>query len=234
MKKYLGYLDFWLNGDDVDANSPESIEVNFKPGSNVSFTGRSISTKRVISQNVSVWGDKTTVVMKKWDRHRKQNDWRYLFYPVNDIYLDYNHTDMIMPKGRPIYVVRNLYSEIIPSRKYPKCYVLAPDSDVETIFKEVSIPNVGIGWVLTYEKATLHLIRHYEGPTHAPTKEDIEDESNYYYMYVSKHLKKWLKDNEFRDYEQEAIDAYRSYENWKEAQAMTDELFEEAGYDFMD
>lgn len=181
MKKYNDNMDFLLYGDDVNAKSPKTITVSSKHGRNVSFTGRSISSKLVISKNKSTYGENTTIIMKKKYSSKNRYQWYYLFYPVSDIYLDFNKTELIMPYNKPVYVAKSLYTEIIPSRKYPRCYVFAPDSDIETIFKEFFIPNYGKIWVLTYEKATLHLMRYYQGPTYlrsCPTSEDLENEGN--------------------------------------------------------
>lgn len=235
MKKKYKDSDFFLCGDDVNSESPKTIEVTCKLIDKLSPTGRSISSKLVISKNKFPNGENCTIVMRESQNHQLYNRNYYLFIPINDIYLNYNKTDLIMPRGKPVYVMRHLNSEIIPSRKYPHKYVFAPDSDIETIFKEINLPKYGKIWVLTYEKATLHLMRHYIGPTgrHAALDE-LYKEENYEYIYVSKHLENRLKENEFRNYDEESEDEYRSLENLRDAQSMTDDLFEEAGYDFMD
>lgn len=235
MKKKYKDSDFFLCGDDVNSESPKTIDVSCKLIDRLPATGRSISSKLVISKNTFPNGKKCTIVMKKLKNPKHYNEYYYAFIPIKDIYLNYNDTDLIMPKGKMVLVMRHLNSEIIPSRKYRNNFVFAPDSDVETIFKEINLPRYGKVWVLTYEKATLHLMRHYIGPTgrHAALDE-LYKEENYEYIYVSKHLENRLKENEFRNYDEEAEDEYRSLENLRDAQSMTDDLFEEAGYDFMD
>ena len=123
-----------------------------------------------------------------------------------------------MPKSKPVPIAEDLVRDIIPSRKYQGCYVLAPDSDFEPIFKEAESPDGLKTWCLVFDEITLHLY----------TWTSDYDRDEIHHTYLSTHEKNEREKEEWRK------ERKRNQEINREAQRMTDELFEEAGYDFMD
>ena len=122
----------------------ETKVFKFKLNAGYNLTGREISSKLVISKNKNNNGNNTTLLMK-----RSEKSGNFFFVPIADIYLDYNNKVLIMPKYLPVYVNKNLYRDIIPSVKYPGFYVLSPDSDINTIFREIKVSNGKIIWILS-------------------------------------------------------------------------------------
>ena len=143
----------------------------------------------------------------------------FFFIPIADIYLDANNRELIMPKGKPVQVAQGLYTDIIPSMKYKGYYVLSPDSDYNPIFKEVELFDGRRVWLMAYDELVLHLYSWLV---------EYDDEEEWKEDYLSMHQIK----------ARERIEAKKEHERNKElyrmAREMTDELFEEAGYDFMD
>lgn len=190
--------------------------IKFSLGKDFKFTGRELSTKLVISKNIDSNGNKTTLVLSK----RKG---KYFFQPVSDIYYDYNNTELIIPKFHPVFVAPGLYRDIIASTKYNGHFVFSPESDFETIFKEIEIPNGDKLWCVVYETITLHKYCLYDN-----LREFEDCREDELYDYLSTHQIKSIKREkaiERAEYERQLNLEYRK---------MTEELFEEAGYDFMD
>ena len=176
------------------------------------FTGRQISSKLVISKNKDSNGKNVTFIFVR----RNSN---YFFVPIADIYLDVNNRELIMPKGHPVIVAQGLYRDIIPSKKYKDCYVLAPDSDFQPIFKEVENSVGKKVWFMVYDEIVLHL---------CSWEVEYGDFDECVEKYLSIHqinYEEKIEEMERRERERELS---------REAEEMTDELFEEAGYDFMD
>ena len=143
----------------------------------------------------------------------------YYFIPVADIYFDANNRELIMPKGRPIHVAQGLYTDIIPSLKYKGYFVLAPDSDFTPVFKEVEISNGMRMWLMAYDELVLH---YYSWAVKYGNEEEWKED------YLSTHQ---INSRERIEAKKEREEVYKSY---KMAQELNDELFEEAGYDFID
>lgn len=189
----------------------KTIKFEFKDDSR--FTGRQISSKLVISKNKDSEGKNRTLVFV----HRKGH---FYFVPIADIYLDVNKHDLIMPKGKPVPVSRAFNTEMVKSSKYEGYYVLAPDSDFEPVFKEVETSNGLRFWFMVFDKITFHLY----------TWTDFDDDP-----FVPKH--KYLSRHQLHiqikeDIIKERLERMR--DDNSEYQSLNDELFEEAGYDFMD
>lgn len=188
----------------------KTIKCALKEG--LKFTGRQISSKLVISKNKSPNGNSITYIFA-WRNNM------YFFIPVADIYFDANNSELIMPKGRPVQVAQGFYTDIIPSTKYKGYYVLSPDSDYNPIFKEVELSDGRKVWLMAYDELVLHLYS---------WSVEYGDEEEWKEDYLSTHQIK----------ARERIEAKKEHEHNKElyrmAKEMTDELFEEAGYDFMD
>ncbi len=186
-------------------------EIKFDLAKGFKFTGREISSKLVISKNQTPDGNSVTIVMKRFGS-------KYFFIPITDIYLDYKKTQLIMPKYEPVFVTDALYRDIIPSKKYKECYVFAKDSDIEKIFKEIVFPNKQTYWCLVFDKIILH--KHF-----LEIDYETEDEKyGYFTTYQLNNIKK----------EEDRIEREEASANFKECEELTNELLEEAGYDFLD
>lgn len=183
------------------------------------FTGRQITSKLVISKNKNSKGENTTLIFVNKNK-------RFYFVPLSDIYLDANNRELIMPKKHPVPVLNQIYRDIIPSRKYKGCYVLAPDSDIEPIFKEFENPEGIKFWVMAYEEITLYQYIWRKDLFKARGMISI-DKDKYYDEYLSKHqLNVKLR-------EDEKLKHKINEEISREAEEATEALFEEAGYDFI-
>ena len=176
------------------------------------FTGRQISSKLVISKNKSPNGNSVTYIFA-WRNNM------YFFIPVADIYFDANNRELIMQKGRPVQVAQGLYTDIISSTKYKGYYVLSPDSDFNPIFKEVEFPDGRKVWLMAYDELVLHLYSWLV---------EYGDEEEWKEDYLSTHQIKVRERIEAKKEREQNEKLYRM------AKEMADELFEEAGYDFMD
>lgn len=143
----------------------------------------------------------------------------YFFIPVADIYFDANNRELIMQKRRPVQVAQGLYTDIISSTKYKGYYVLSPDSDFNPIFKEVEFPDGRKVWLMAYDELVLHLYSWLV---------EYGDEEEWKEDYLSTHQIKVRERIEAKKEREQNVKLYRM------AKEMTDELFEEAGYDFMD
>ncbi len=176
------------------------------------FTGRELSAKLVISKNKTPKGESVTYIFI-W------KDNKYFFIPIADIYLDANNRELIMPKGCPVYVAQELYRDIIPSTKYKGYSVFAPDSDFTPIFKEVEFSDGRKIWLMAYDEIVLH---YYTWVVEYGDEEEWKED------YLSKHQINFRERIEEKKNREETIKAN------KMAQELNDELFEEAGYDFMD
>ncbi|MBR6141319.1 MAG: hypothetical protein IKQ37_06115 [Bacteroidaceae bacterium] len=175
------------------------------------FTGREISAKLVISKNKAPNGKNVTYIFA-W-----KND-MYFFIPIADIYLDANNRELIMPKGCPVYVAHELFRDIIPSSKYKGYSVFAPDSDFAPIFKEAEFPDGRKIWLMVYDEIVLH---YYTWAVEYGDEEEWKED------YLSTHqinVRERLEAKKER--EEDAL--------YQMAKELNDELFEEAGYDFMD
>lgn len=188
----------------------KTIKCELREG--LKFTGRQISSKLVISKNKSPNGESVTYIFV-W-----RND-MYFFIPVANIYFDANNRELIMPKGLPVQVAKGLYTDIIPSSKYKGYYVLSPDSDYNPIFKEVELSDGRKVWLMAYDELVLHLYSWSVG---------CGDEKEWKEDYLSTHQIK------AHDRIEEKKEREQNEELYRMAKEMTDELFEEAGYDFMD
>ena len=186
--------------------------INCELREGLKFTGRQISSKLVISKNKSHNGNSVTYIFA-WRNNM------YFFIPVADIYLDANNRELIMQKGRPIQVAQGLYTDIISSTKYKGYYVLSPDSDFNPIFKEVEFPDGRKVWLMAYDELVLHLYSWLV---------EYGDEEEWKEDYLSIHQIKVRERIEAKKEREQNEKLYRM------AKEMTDELFEEAGYDFMD
>lgn len=188
--------------------------INCELRERLKFTGRQISSKLVISKNKSPNGNSVTYIFA-WRNNM------YFFIPVADIYFDANNRELIMQKGRPVQVAQGLYTDIISSTKYKGYYVLSPDSDFNPIFKEVEFPDGRKVWLMAYDELVLHLyswlVEYGDG-----------DEEEWKEDYLSTHRIKVCERIEAKKEREQNEKLYRM------AKEMTDELFEEAGYDFMD
>ncbi|MBO5679357.1 MAG: hypothetical protein J6S11_05295 [Bacteroidaceae bacterium] len=191
-------------------NNTKTLKCELRDG--LRFTGRQISSKLVISKNKDANGKSVTFIFA-WRNNM------FFFIPIADIYLDANNRELIMPKGKPVQVAQGLYTDIIPSMKYKGYYVLSPDSDYNPIFKEVELFDGRRVWLMAYDELVLHLYSWLV---------EYDDEEEWKEDYLSMHQIK----------ARERIEAKKEHERNKElyrmAREMTDELFEEAGYDFMD
>lgn len=186
--------------------------IKFKLRDDLKFTGREISAKLVIFKNKNPKGESVTYLFYwKYDK--------YFFIPIADIYLDANNRELIMPKGRPVYVASELSRDIIPSLKYKGFSVFAPDSDFTPIFKEVEFPDGRKIWIMVFDEIILH---YYTWAVEYGDEEEWKEDYLSKHQIIIRKRRKEIEDSE------EAIMAN------KMAQEMTDELFEEAGYDFMD
>lgn len=186
-------------------------EIKFVLAEGFKFTGREISSKLVISKNQDPEGNCVTIVMKRFGN-------KYFFIPFTDIYLDFNKTQLIMPKQEPIFVTDALYRDIIPSTKHKGYYVFAKDSDVETIFKEIEFPNNKKYWCLVFDKILLY---HYDYWVNCDPE---SEQSGYFTRYQLNNVRKWSEKLK-SDYDRGVA---------QECEELNNELFEEAGYDFMD
>lgn len=186
--------------------------INCELREGLKFTGRQISSKLVISKNKSPNGNSVTYIFA-WRNNM------YFFIPVADIYFDANNRELIMQKGRPIQVAQGLYTDIISSTKYKGYYVLSPDSDFNPIFKEVEFPDGRKVWLMAYDELVLHLYSWLV---------EYGDEEEWKEDYLSIHQIKVRERIEAKKEREQNEKLYRM------AKEMTDELFEEAGYDFMD
>lgn len=186
--------------------------INCELREGLKFTGRQISSKLVISKNKSPNGNSVTYIFA-WRNNM------YFFIPVADIYFDANNRELIMQKGRPIQVAQGLYTDIISSTKYKGYYVLSPDSDFNPIFKEVEFPDGRKVWLMAYDELVLHLYSWLV---------EYGDEEEWKEDYLSIHQIKVRERIEAKKKREQNEELYRM------AKEMTDELFEEAGYDFMD
>lgn len=191
-------------------NNTKTLKCELRDG--LRFTGRQISSKLVISKNKDANGKSVTFIFA-WRNNM------FFFIPIADIYLDASNRELIMPKGKPVQVAQGLYTDIIPSMKYKGYYVLSPDSDYNPIFKEVELFDGRRVWLMAYDELVLHLYSWLV---------EYDDEEEWKEDYLSMHQIK----------ARERIEAKKEHERNKElyrmAREMTDELFEEAGYDFMD
>ena len=186
--------------------------INCELREGLKFTGRQISSKLVISKNKCPTGNSVTYIFA-WRNNM------YFFIPVADIYFDANNRELIMQKGRPIQVAQGLYTDIISSTKYKGYYVLSPDSDFNPIFKEVEFPDGRKVWLMAYDELVLHLYSWLV---------EYGDEEEWKEDYLSTHQIKVRERIEAKKEREQNEKLYRM------AKEMTDELFEEAGYDFMD
>lgn len=186
--------------------------INCELREGLKFTGRQISSKLVISKNKSPNGNSVTYIFA-WRNNM------YFFIPVADIYFDANNRELIMQKGRPVQVAQGLYTDIISSTKYKGYYVLSPDSDFNPIFKEVEFPDGRKVWLMAYDELVLHLYSWLV---------EYGDEEEWKEDYLSAHQIKVRERIEAKKEREQNEKLYRM------AKEMTDELFEEAGYDFMD
>ena len=186
--------------------------INCELREGLKFTGRQISSKLVISKNRSPNGNSVTYIFA-WRNNM------YFFIPVADIYFDANNRELIMQKGRPVQVAQGLYTDIISSTKYKGYYVLSPDSDFNPIFKEVEFPDGRKVWLMAYDELVLHLYSWLV---------EYGDEEEWKEDYLSTHQIKVRERIEAKKEREQNEKLYRM------AKEMTDELFEEAGYDFMD
>lgn len=191
-------------------NETKIITCELKEG--LKFTGRKISSKLVISKNKDSKGNSVTCIFA-WRNNM------YFFIPVADIFLDANNRELIMPKGQPVQVAKGLYTDIIPSVKYKGYYVLSPDSDFTPIFKEVEFPEGRKAWLMAYDELVLHFYS---------WSVEYGDEEEWKEDYLSTHQ---IKTHERIEAKKEREEKLQSY---KMAQELNDDLFEEAGYDFMD
>ena len=191
-------------------NNTKTLKCELRDG--LRFTGRQISSKLVISKNKDANGKSVTFIFA-WRNNM------FFFIPIADIYLDASNRELIMSKGKPVQVAQGLYTDIIPSMKYKGYYVLSPDSDYNPIFKEVELFDGRRVWLMAYDELVLHLYSWLV---------EYDDEEEWKEDYLSMHQIK----------ARERIEAKKEHERNKElyrmAREMTDELFEEAGYDFMD
>lgn len=191
-------------------NNTKTLKCELRDG--LRFTGRQISSKLVISKNKDANGKSVTFIFA-WRNNM------FFFIPIADIYLDASNRELIMPKGKPVQVAQGLYTDIIPSMKYKGYYVLSPDSDYNPIFKEVELLDGRRVWLMAYDELVLHLYSWLV---------EYDDEEEWKEDYLSMHQIK----------ARERIEAKKEHERNKElyrmVREMTDELFEEAGYDFMD
>lgn len=186
--------------------------INCELREGLKFTGRQISSKLVISKNKSPNGNSVTYIFA-WRNNM------YFFIPVADIYFDANNRELIMQKGRPVQVAQGLYTDIISSTKYKGYYILSPDSDFNPIFKEVEFPDGRKVWLMAYDELVLHLYSWLV---------EYGDEEEWKEDYLSTHQIKVRERIEAKKEREQNEKLYRM------AKEMTDELFEEAGYDFMD
>lgn len=186
--------------------------INCELREGLKFTGRQISSKLVISKNKSPNGNSVTYIFS-WRNNM------YFFIPVADIYFDANNRELIMQKGRPVQVAQGLYTDIISSTKYKGYYVLSPDSDFNPIFKEVEFPDGRKVWLMAYDELVLHLYSWLV---------EYGDEEEWKENFLSTHQIKVRERIEAKKEREQNEELYRM------AKEMTDELFEEAGYDFMD
>lgn len=191
-------------------NNTKTLKCELRAG--IRFTGRQLSSKLVISKNKDSNGKSITYIFA-----RRNN--MYFFIPKADIYLDANNRELIMPKGRPVQVAQGLYTDIIPSMKYKGYYVLAPDSDYNPIFKEVEVSDSRKVWLMAYDELVLHFYS---------WSVEYGDEKEWKEDYLSTHQIKARERIEAKKEQEQNEELYRM------AREMTDELFEEAGYDFMD
>ena len=191
-------------------NETKIITCELRDG--LKFTGRKISSKLVISKNKDSKGNSVTCIFA-WRNNM------YFFIPVADIFLDANNRELIMPKGQPVQVAKGLYTDIIPSSKYKGYYVLSPDSDYNPIFKEVELSDGRKVWLMAHDELVLHLYS---------WSVECGDEKEWKVDYLSTHQIK-VHERIRRKKERE-----QNEELYRMAKEMTDELFEEAGYDFMD
>lgn len=171
-----------------------------------------MSSKLVIFKNQDAKGNSITLLFVA--RNNK-----FFFVQIADIYIDANKRELVMPKNRAIMIAHELSRDLIPSVKYKGCYVLAPDSDFQIVFKEVETPQGERAWCLVYDEITLHLYSWYV--EYAGADEWLED-------YLSTHQINHRKKIEARK------ERHQNEELHRMAQELNDELFEEAGYDFMD
>ena len=179
------------------------------------LTGRELSAKLIISKNIDNNGNKITLIIVYVEDC-------YCFKPIADIYYDYNKTELIMPKLQPIFIHPELYRDIIPSMKYKGLFVFSPDSDFKIIFKEVITPKGRKMWMVAFDTITLYSYTEFDN--HRPW--DYCDEGHQTYLSY-RQLK-------IREKEDDRLEAERQLAWDYEVQSMKDELFEEAGYDFMD
>lgn len=186
--------------------------INCELREGLKFTGRQISSKLVISKNKSPNGNSVTCIFA-WRNNM------YFFIPIADIYFDANNRELIMQKGRPVQVAQGLYTDIISSTKYKGYYVLSPNSDFNPIFKEVEFPDGRKVWLMAYDELVLHLYSWLV---------EYGDEEEWKEDYLSTHQIKVRERIEAKKEREQNEELYRM------AKEMTDELFEEAGYDFMD
>ena len=98
-------------------------------------------------------------------------------------------------------------------------FVLAPDSDFTPVFKEVEISNGMRMWLMAYDELVLH---YYSWAVKYGDEEEWKED------YLSTHQ---INSRERIEAKKEREEVYKSY---KMAQELNDELFEEAGYDFID
>ena len=186
-------------------------DLKFALGKGFKFTGREITSKLVISKNQDPEGNCVTLVMKKFGN-------KFFFIPTTDIYLDYKNTQLIMSKHEPVYVTDGLYRDIIPSSKYKGCYVFAPDSDIQTVFKEIEFPNNKNYWCLVFDRITLHYFTYW-------TNGDPRSEQSGYFTTHQLNIVKRKFEKEENDYNMGL---------YQECEDLTNEMLEEAGYDFLD
>lgn len=191
-------------------NETKTIKCQLREG--LKFTGKQISSKLVISKNKDSNGKNITFIFV----YRNS---MYYFIPIADIYFDTNNRELIMPKGRPVQVAKGLYTDIIPSLKYKGYFVLAPDSDFTPVFKEVEFPNGKRVWLMAYDEIVL---RFYSWSVEYGNEEEWKED------YLSTHQ------INFRERIEAQKDREENLESNKMAQELNDELFEEAGYDFID
>ena len=190
----------------------KTIKYELEEGSK--FTGRTLSAKLVIYKNKDSKGRSVTFQF----RYEMEENKLY-FIPISDIYFDADNRQLIMPKGSPVQVAPELYRDIEPSFKYKGFNVFATDSDFKPVFKEVELSTGRKTWIMAYDEIILHLDSEYDW-----LDQEFKEE------FLSTHQ---LKTRErYREWEDNLRE--RVWGNDRMAEELNDELFEEAGYDFMD
>ncbi|MBP5340406.1 MAG: hypothetical protein J6W75_02855 [Bacteroidaceae bacterium] len=190
--------------------------IKYEPEEGSKFTGRKLSDKLVIYKNRDSKGKSVTFQF----RYEIEENKLY-FIPISDIYFDANNRELIMPKGCPVQVAPELYRDIVPSFKYKGFNVFATDSDFRPVFKEVEFSSGRKNWIMAYDEIILHSYTEYDW-----LDQEFKEE------FLSFHQ---LQARE-RSRESEDILRERVWGNDPNriAKELNDELFEEAGYDFMD